>query len=48
VESGEKWGDFDRLVRKTVENSVENVEKGLVMRWILGKRSGKGMRKNGL
>ena len=41
MESGEKWGVFDRLARKTVENSGVNVEKGLVMRGILGERSGK-------
>ena len=41
MESVEKWGVFDRSVRKTVENSVENVEKGLFIRWILGEKSGK-------
>lgn len=41
MESGENRGVFDRSARKTVENSGENVEKGLVMRGILGGRSGK-------
>lgn len=46
VESVEKGGVFDPLVRKTVENSVENVEKGLFIRRILGEKSGKFTVKN--
>jgi len=41
VESVEKQEVFNLLRRKTVENSVENVEKGSVIRLILEHGSGK-------
>lgn len=46
MESVEKWGVFGVWMRKTVENSVENVEKGLVTGLILGEKSGKAKTKN--
>lgn len=41
MESVENYPFFIVLTLKIVENSVENVENGFVIRWILGRGSGK-------
>lgn len=45
VESVENYPFFIGLTLKIVENSVENVENGFVIRWILGRGSGKKLTK---
>ncbi|MBD5104424.1 MAG: hypothetical protein HDT47_06135 [Ruminococcaceae bacterium] len=46
VESVENCHLFIVLTLKTVENSVENVENGFVIRWILERGSGKNFTEN--